>query len=165
MEYKDFLAYDRAQWSFGLLRVAEDFADIAITNEGTLADYETQVLEVLKGTPQFVHGVSLNTRPPHLLSIHRLFRCLAILDEQGSPMTCDEIESVTASQEEQVSVNTGTARYTGKKITHNNVNKILKTAPELAHRIEESGARVRYGITESGKAYIRLMRQYSKSYN
>lgn len=165
IEYEDFLKYDKNQWAFGLLRVAEDFADIRIVNEGTLLDYENQVSAVLKGTSQYIHGLSLDTRPPYLLSVHRLFRCLSILAAQNRSMTCDEIEEITALQEEQPPANGGGSRYTGKRITHNNVNKILKAAPELAERIELPGERLRYRITESGNAYIRLMNEYAKSHS
>lgn len=50
-------------------------------------------------------------------------------------------------------------RETGAPIRHNNVNKVLKAVPELAIRMEMQGSRLRYRISDSGRAYLRLLRQ------
>jgi dephospho-CoA kinase len=162
MSFNDFLAHDRAQWSFGLLRVAEDFANIRIINEGAIEEYERQITSVLANpeNPDAL-GVTVNVSPRHELSIHRLYRCLSILERNARAMSCDEIEDITA-REEEIKGDPQGSRYTGKRITQNNVNKVLKTVPELARRIETGQARVQYKITDSGRAYLRLMEVYSK---
>jgi hypothetical protein len=159
--FKEFLEHDVAQWAFGLLRVAEDLADIKIINESTLPDYNTQVAAVLTDPDSPVApNVSVNIRPRYHLDVHRVFRCLWLLAENGQAMTCDQIEKLTAGRRLDTPAKIGgsrSQRYTGKPITHNNVNKILKAVPELAERIEEGATRVRYRITDVGRAYIRLM--------
>ena len=168
MSYTEFLALDRAQWAFGLLRVAEDFADIKIINEGSIADYEKQVLAVMANPDEpEAGGISIKVKPRHNLPIHRLFRCLTILEAFDRPMTCDEIEEVTLRQEtlkfqDFNPPENELPRYIGRRITQNNVNKVLKEAPELAQRIEAPSQRVQYAITDTGRAYIRLMKTLSQ---
>ncbi len=170
MSYKEFIAHDKKQWAFGLLRIAEDFADVKISNEDSKDVYHSQIQSALNGAPHTAPGVSVNVGPRHQLSVHRLFRCLSILSETGQAMTCEEIEERTKgngkllnSQLEagQNSNTGGISRFTGKRITHNNVNKVLKQAPELAQRLEADFDRVRYKVTDTGRAYIRLMQKYA----
>lgn len=143
-DLKEFRQLDSQQWSFGLLRVAEDFADVRIVNEGTLEDYYAQVKATITGVGlEELTGISTNVHPRHDAERSQLYRCLVVLSEGGRPMTCDEIEDVTAQS--------------GKQIRHNNANKVLKRVPELARRLELERTRVRYEILNAGRAYIRLM--------
>lgn len=157
--YGEFQAVDRAQWGFGLLRVAEAFADVRINNEGTLADFDTQVRSVLGNAADRprVAGVTTDIQPAHRIEVHRAFRCLEILGQSGAIMTCDDISQITATTPTLATV--GSERYVGKAITANNVNKILKALPELARRFEAHNETLRYSITDAGRAYLRLMRE------
>ena len=161
MSYKEFLANDAAQWEFGLLRVAEDFADIRITNEGSLDDYRGQVVSVLREERgSLAPGVSVDVGPRHQLYVHRLFRCLWILFESERAMTCEEIEELSDWHSDEghgKRADSQERRYRGKRITHNNVNKVLKAVPALAQRVETGSDRIRYVITDAGRAYVRLM--------
>ena len=141
---KEFRVHDIKQWEFGLLRVAEDFADIRVSNEGTLQDYWRQIEFILSvdDSKTFV-GVSRRVNPRHGLEDNQLYRCLFALNEAGRSLSCDEIESITGEG--------------GQAIRHNNANKVLKRVPELAKRYTLTGDRIRYEITNAGRAYIRYM--------
>ncbi len=155
--FSEFLQADAEQWSLGLLRVAEDFADVRIINEGTLDQYRRQVLAVLlKPEKPRTAGVSLNLRPQHSLRVHRLFRCLSVLDESDSPMTCAEIAN-NLNATARTSTN---ERFSGKPIPPNNVNKVLKAAVGLALRDSSSSGEIKYAITDAGRSYRRLMKFY-----
>ncbi|MFZ0638206.1 MAG: non-canonical purine NTP pyrophosphatase [Candidatus Acidiferrales bacterium] len=142
---EEFRKLDEQQWSFGLLRVAEEFADIRVMNEESLEEYYGRIKAIITGTVEHaVHGVSTRVRPRHDAEENQLFRCLVALESAGRPLTCDEIEAQT--------------RKSGKAIRHNNANKVLKRVPELARRLELEGTRVRYEILNPGRAYVRLMK-------
>jgi inosine/xanthosine triphosphate pyrophosphatase family protein/dephospho-CoA kinase len=138
----DFRAYDTNQWSFGLLRVAEDIADIRVVNEGTLQDYWQQIefLVSSDGTKSFP-GVFRRVHTSNALRENQIYRCLVELSNAGRSLSCDEIQTLTSR--------------TGAAIRHNNANKVLKKVPELAKRYQPAGERVRYEITNAGRAYIR----------
>ncbi len=143
---QDFRKLDGDQRTFGLLRVAEGFADIRIWNEGQLKDYNRQVDAVLAGRGlQEVPGIATDLTPRHRDERNRLHRCLVALEQAGRPLTCQEISSAT--------------RPTGKLILHNNVNKVLKRVPELVRRLEADGTNLRYAILQSGRAYLRVAEQ------
>jgi inosine/xanthosine triphosphate pyrophosphatase family protein/dephospho-CoA kinase len=139
----DFRSIDAAQWGLGLLAVAEDFADIRITNEGTLDEYFGQIGAVLSGLTESVVGVSKSVVSGRLSERSQLVRCLKALAIDGRSMDCHEISLATT--------------LTGASIRFNNVNKILKRYPALAQRFDMKEERVRYKITESGRAYLRMI--------
>lgn len=142
---EQFRTHDAQQWSLGLLRVAEDFADIRITNEGTKDEFYMRIDALLRGRELVgIAGISTRVQPRHAIDENQLFRCLASLDDAGRPLSCDEIQE-----------NTGGS---GSPVRHNNANKVLKRVPELARRLELEGTRVRYEITNAGRAYLRYMR-------
>jgi adenylate kinase family enzyme len=144
---EEFRKLDKQQRSFGLLRVAEEFANVRIVNEGSLDDYHRGIDAILGGcAEESVQGVSTRVHPRHRAEENQLYRCLEVLESAGRPLTCDEIEAMT--------------RSAGKAVRHNNANKVLKRAPELARRLELKGTRVRYEIQNPGRAYIRLMKAY-----
>lgn len=146
MTFAEFNTLDQAQWQFGLLRVAEEMADIKVVNERTIEEFLRNVDEIAsEAITDATPSVSIMLRPRHAAATNQLFRSLEILEKAGRPLECQEIESMT--------------RGTGTAIRHNNVNKVLKTVPELANRIEIRGTRLRYRITDSGRAYLRLLRQ------
>lgn len=140
-----FKRVDEQQWSFGLLRAAEDFANVKIVNEGTLNEYHQKIDAVISGETNGLSAVSTNLRPRHGVEENQMFRCLLALGDAARPLSCDEIEEITGRS--------------GRKILHNNANKVLKRVPELAKRLEVEGIRVRYEITNAGRAYVRIMRQ------
>jgi inosine/xanthosine triphosphate pyrophosphatase family protein/dephospho-CoA kinase len=145
---EEFRKLDEEQWSFGLLRVAEEFADVKVVNEDNLDDYRWKIDTIVSGGEQpSTHGISTNVRPKHSADDNQLYRCLVALESAGRPLTCDEIEART--------------QETGRPIRHNNANKVLKRVPELARRLELEGTRVRYEILNPGRAYIKLMRTYT----
>lgn len=146
LSFEGFNSLDHGQWSFGLLRVAEELADIRIENEGTLEDYETRIAAIARedlASPN--SGVETMLHPRHGTESNQLFRCLEALDRAARPLDCGEIERLTSES--------------GLRIRHNNANKVLKAAPELAVRLEMPGSRVRYSISDSGRAYLRLLRK------
>ena len=145
---KEFRQLDRDQCTFGLLRVAEEFADIKIANENTLDDYLQQVDSLFLGITASIPGVTVNSRARSDLDSNQIFHCLRILNEAGLPLSCDEIEERSINQ--------------NHRIRHNNANKVLKTVPELARRLEIEGSRLRYQITDAGRAYLRFSRSRSK---
>jgi hypothetical protein len=146
---EEFRKLDQEQWSFGLLRVAEEFADVRVVNEESLEEYYRKIGSIIAGAArQLTHGVSRTVHPKHDADENQLYRCLAALESAGRPLTCDEIEEQTQ-------------RF-GKTILHNNANKVLKRVPELARRLELEGTRVRYEILNPGRAYVRLMKGYSR---
>ncbi|MEX0729012.1 MAG: non-canonical purine NTP pyrophosphatase [Planctomycetaceae bacterium] len=141
---REFKAHDVKQWSFGLLRVAEDFADIRVTNERSIQDYWQQIeflLSMETGKP--FPGVSWRVNPRHGIADNQLYRCLAVINDAGRSLSCDEIQELT--------------RITGATIRHNNANKVLKRVPELAKRYDVENERIRYEITNAGRAYVRYM--------
>lgn len=144
---EEFRKLDKQQWSFGLLRVAEEFADMRVVNEASLEEYHQRIDTILSGrSGESAQGVSTKIHPRHAAMENQLYRCLDVLENAGRPLTCDEIEALT--------------RKSGKAIRHNNANKVLKRVPELARRLELEGTRVRYEILNPGRAYIRLVRGY-----
>jgi len=142
---EDFREIDAQQWSFGLLRVAEDFADLRVVNEGGMKQFQMQIDAVLSGT-YGVTGITIPGSPDKRLEVNQLLRCLRTLDGAGRPMSTDEIDHETTA--------------TGSRIRHNNANKVLKRVPELARRLMLDGSRVRYEVLNSGRAYLRYMQKH-----
>jgi hypothetical protein len=140
---RDFADRDKDQWDFGLLAVAEDFADLRITNEGTLEDFFRQVDALLGGQDQgHVVGVSVEPHSARKSERSQLLRCLRALAALGRSVDCNEISDATITF--------------GPVIRFNNVNKILKRYPQLARRIEVPGEKVLYQVTECGRTYLRM---------
>src|SRR5262249_5496421 len=81
-------------------------------------------------------------RPRHALDRNQLYRSLAILAQANRPLTTEEIAIQT--------------QKAGLPIRHNNINKVLKGVPELARRLELPQNRLRYEVTNAGRAYVRL---------
>lgn len=74
---EQFRAHDVKQWSLGLLRVAEDFADVRIVNEGTKDEFYMRI-DALLGERELVgiSGISTRVQPRHDTDENQLFRCL-----------------------------------------------------------------------------------------
>ena len=147
MIFEEFQRNDARQRSLGLLRVAEDFADVRIVNEGTVQDYWQQIDAVMSGTEEGgPRGVSWTVRPRHRAEHNQLYRCMKVLAEASEPLASKVIATATESS--------------GKYVLQENVNKALKNVPELVERIESSSsALVRYKIRPAGLAYVRLTEQ------
>ncbi|WP_152049907.1 non-canonical purine NTP pyrophosphatase [Tautonia marina] len=139
-----FKDHDIKQWSIGLLRVAEEFADIKIVNEGTLDDFFQKVDALLSGVgSKSIPGISLHVNPRRGFQENQIYRCLYVLNQAARPLSCDEIQYLTGQN--------------GSAVLHNNANKVLKKVPELAKRYAMPNERVHYEITNAGRAYIRYM--------
>jgi inosine/xanthosine triphosphate pyrophosphatase family protein/dephospho-CoA kinase len=154
LSYEEFIKHDEQQWQLGLLRIAETVCDIKINNDDSLDAYRNAVKGILAKAGEDRDRVSRN-RPHYGLSINRLYRCIMALYKYERPMSCDEISIEAASL--GIEKEGSNQRYSGKPITANNVNKLLKSVPELVARIESQGERLQYIITENGKAYIRWL--------
>lgn len=140
----DFRKLDSEQGLFGLLRVAEDFADIKIINEGTKDQYLRQVEGVItEQVTAGLRGVTRRLHPRQSRDESQTYHCLKALEAAGRPLDCKEIDFAT--------------ERAGHKIRYNNANKVLKRIPGLAQRIDSPGARVRYEILSAGRAYLRYM--------
>ena len=141
-----FQQLDEGQFSFGLLRVARDLADLVLENEDALAEYHTRVDAILS-EPWDKIGMREVRRLPDFRTRQqrsRLYRCLRVLDEEISlSLNSREISDRTAEK--------GTRR-----IVTRNVNEELKHYPELALRQEARGEQIRYQITPAGRAYVRF---------
>jgi len=139
-----FRTLDGEQNLFGLLRVAEEFADIKVENEGSLEEYFRQVDAILgRQVNAQISGVSWDVQPRLVKERSQTYQCLRVLDASGRPLTCQEIEASTTAA--------------GHPIRYNNANKVLKRIPGLARRIESPGMVVRYEILNAGRAYLRYM--------
>jgi inosine/xanthosine triphosphate pyrophosphatase family protein/dephospho-CoA kinase len=146
-DFNGFRRIDADQGSFGLVRIAQDFADIRIVNEGSLDDYFGSVESVItKPDQRHAAGVSDSIRPRIPNNDNQLFRCLVALDSAGRPLACDEIQQRTTID--------------GQPVRHNNANKVLKRVPALARRLDAEGTRVRYEITNAGRSYLRYLQRY-----
>jgi inosine/xanthosine triphosphate pyrophosphatase family protein/dephospho-CoA kinase len=143
---QEFRELDAQQSSFGLLRVAEDFADIRLINEDSLETYDKQIDAILSGRKlKGIAGIATDTRPRHSAAHNQLYECLAVLSEATRPLTCDEIQERSKAR--------------GHEIRYNNANKVLRRAPGLVKRWKMPGSNLRYEILNSGRAYLRLMRE------
>lgn len=140
----EFSAMDTAQWQFGLLRVAEDFADARISNEATLPEYHEIITSLVQYDTDLPASHTPRFTPSGVPERNQLFRCLEILHTAGRALTCGEIELLSSRS--------------GFRIRHNNANKVLKRVPELAKRYEVKSSRIRYQVTDAGRAYVRLIR-------
>lgn len=141
--FKDFQVLDEDQGGFGLLRIAEDFADVKIVNEGKIEEYFAQIDAVIDGSWSDTVGVSTSLHSARKSEKSQLTRCLNVLASVGQSLDCNEISDET--------------ERSGNRIRFNNVNKMLKRYPELAQRIEIAGQKVLYRITETGRTYLRMV--------
>jgi len=147
---KEFRYLDAQQASFGLLRVAEEFADIRLLNEDSLASYNKQVDAVLGGRKlKGISGITTDTRPRHVADHNQLYECLMVLTDANRPLTCAEIQKRSIER--------------GHEIRANNANKVLKRALGLVKRWEMKGTPLRYEILNPGRAYIRFVNRVSDS--
>lgn len=141
-----FRELDQGQMTLGLLRVAEDVADVIITNEESLADYRASVSGLLDDRPS---GETPLVRWLPRFEVRRqrsqLFRCLQALVGQQA-LTSREIAKRTGELSPD------------RPVATRNVNMTLKEVPELAKRYTRVGGdEFRYEITPSGVAYVRFI--------
>ena len=139
---EEFKQRDLDQAAFGLLDIALHLADIRLTNDQHLKAYRRQIEAVLSGvSPGDISGVRVASSKDRT-DTSQLYRCLATLAVAGRPLSTDEIEAET-------------------KIRHNNANKVLRRHPSLARRLELPTSRLRYAITDAGRAFVSYMEHYS----
>jgi len=144
--FSEFQAIDEEQHRLGLLRVANELADVKVDNVFSEEDYSAQIVKVLGGASLEAPGVVQVQR--HLQpETSQLYRSLAVLRRVGRPLTSQEISRELADQ----------------MILHNNVNKMLKRYPELATRQESPGSNVRYNITPTGLAFLGAIDRLARS--
>ena len=160
--FSEFQKYDRQQWEFGLLSnahqivdVPREIADYELTNEGRIEEYYTQVDSIVKrlgnpiarkGRDELILGVpGLIRSNVDALQKRRTFRCLQVLLESSSPMTCSEIRKMM--------VNSGIDHG----ISDRHVNWVLSNLPTLARRLV-NGSRLRYEILPAGRAYVEYVK-------
>jgi inosine/xanthosine triphosphate pyrophosphatase family protein/dephospho-CoA kinase len=148
LTFEEFLGEDEDQRSFGLLRLANVCADISIPNDGSIEAYADKVRATLlqAATSQGLTSIRIDAHKARLES--ETLRALSALSALGRAATCEEIAARTAAID-------------GKQIRIYNVNRALKRVPELATRIEQKTDKLRYTITETGRSFVDLMREYS----
>lgn len=96
MTMREFGTYGKQQWNFGLLRLAEEFADVRVSNEGSIEEYSGQIDALFApGGLRNVRGLSRLVRPRHGLVDNQLYGCLLVLGEARRPLYCDEIQAMT----------------------------------------------------------------------
>jgi inosine/xanthosine triphosphate pyrophosphatase family protein/dephospho-CoA kinase len=140
MSLVQFREHDRAQWGFGLLPVAEEVCDMRIVNEESMESYLTKSDSLMR--VGYAGDMPVQTRG---VASQRL-RCLRLLREKRVALTNAEITSFL--------------RRSGVDIRANNVNKVLRSLPELVRRVESPGAPVRYQIVTGGAAYVSYMEDW-----
>lgn len=140
MSPSEFSEHDRSQWQFGLLPVADEVSDIRLLNEETMESFLVKVDLLLK--PGYAGDAPISTRN----DASQRFRCLRLLRDQRLALTNAEI--------------TAFLRRNGVAIRANNVNRSLRSIPELVRRVESPGAPVRYQILTSGAAYVSYMEDW-----
>jgi dephospho-CoA kinase/inosine/xanthosine triphosphate pyrophosphatase family protein len=133
---------DAEQAGFGLLPVSRSLAHASITNEGSYDEFYASIDALSAAIPVDKPGRRL--AGVRSKDTAQLFRALTALEEIGRAASTDEVQRGTAT--------------TGPEIRQNNVNKVLKRVPSLARRLTADDTRVRYVITDSGRAYLRLLR-------
>ena len=149
--YEDFLALDRAQWTFGLLGRVGDVCDLKVVNEGSMEEYERMVEAVAEGAYYRVRGVSVVNRDAEKLREARLFRCLRALAELDREASCEDISVLTGRTTASDSM-----RSAGV-VSPRHANWILKDVPEFARRVERKGKPVHYEILPPGLSYLKLV--------
>lgn len=137
-----FSAKDEEQAAFGLLRVADEVADITITNEGDLTSFERAVISTATYNSDIKAG-STARRTSRTSQNSELIRCLTALYEINRAATCREISDKTAES--------------GSPVRVYNTNRALKAVPELAQRLEGRGQLVRYKIRPEGIMLLHLL--------
>jgi hypothetical protein len=123
------------------MRVAEDLADTVLRNDGSMEQFQRRIDELLADvvTAQPVESFDSGRSPSEL------FRSLGALSRIGRAATCDEIAAETAK--------------TGIPVRRYNTNRALKSAPELATRIERSQHDLlRYDLTARGRAFLEFLK-------
>ena len=138
---------DEGQASLGLLSVAQDLADVVITNEDSIEEYQHRAVRLLSGEP--LSKIPQVTRPPRFAvrrQKNQLFRALQVL-ASGDVMTSREISDSLAEN--------------GTRIETRNVNKVLSRVGALANRFEISTDRFSYQIRPAGLSYVRFLERRS----
>ena len=132
--FQEFKAIDEEEARFGVLRVANEIADIIVRNDDDIPSFQRRIAEAI-GTSE----VRIETRGEET-EMHRSIRALSKI---GRAATCDEIARTT----EQL----------GVRVRKYNTNRALKSIPEFATRVTKSGQLLKYRLTQQGAALLELM--------
>ncbi len=138
-DFRDFEIQDEMQRRFGAMRIASEFADFVIKNEGTIFQYQTRIDEILSA----ILNTSSKVPNEKQRSFSELYRCLWALDQISKPASCEEIARETAK--------------IGVPIRIYNTNRALKEVPEFARRIETRKNLLQYEITARGRQFLNLL--------
>jgi dephospho-CoA kinase/inosine/xanthosine triphosphate pyrophosphatase family protein len=129
------------QRSFGLLAVAEDVADVQLSNEGTMDQFETRIQAVVSRMD--ARGVSAHVGADHHRFRTQLHRALTALDRSSHPLTLREVEAYLQG--------------IGRPLRYYNANRAFKRYPELVRRIKRHGSVLRYELLAPGRVFVRLL--------
>ncbi len=141
LSLEEFRQGDEDQAHFGLLSVGPQLADMLLRNDQNMKTYRKQIEAILTGMGRReIPGLSVASSKQRA-DRNQLVRCLEAMAVSGRPLATDEIELETG-------------------IRHNNANKILKRYPALARRLDTGTARLRYAITDAGRAFVTYMQRY-----
>jgi inosine/xanthosine triphosphate pyrophosphatase family protein/ribose 1,5-bisphosphokinase PhnN len=144
MALEEFRQQDEDQAALGLLDVADQIADLHFRNDQNLKSYLRAVDALVSGGGTESSSMIKATSSKSRADRNQLARCLTALAQAGRPLSTDEVEAATG-------------------ILHNNANKTLKRYPALARRLETGTGRLRYDVTDAGRAFVTYMRNYFAS--
>ncbi|WP_315798144.1 non-canonical purine NTP pyrophosphatase [Bradyrhizobium sp. SZCCHNRI3043] len=136
---KAFLNEDENQKKFGIMRIANDIAEIVITNDSGREQYCSKIrdaIDQITTTPRA-------RRPNSANNLSELHRTLRALKKIGLSATCEEISKLTGK--------------VGAPVRKYNTNRALKAVPEFAQRIEHKGEKLRYQLTSRSVSFLALL--------
>lgn len=144
MSLDEFKQQDVDQAALGLLGVADQVADLHLGNDQNLQAYLRVIDSLVQGGGTKASSMVRATPGKSRADRNQLARCLAALAHAGRPLSTDEIEAATG-------------------ILHNNANKTLKRYSALARRLETGTGRLRYDVTDAGRAFVTYIQTYFAS--
>src|SRR5689334_19434843 len=97
---KDFNEQDEKQCQFGALRIGSELADITISNDGTIEQYQNRISAVFEQLTRAVSSPS-GQKEKQLSELHR---CLAALARFPGAASCEQISDETAKFGPQVRI-------------------------------------------------------------
>lgn len=130
---------DRDQFSFGLLQVADEVADVRIVNEGDLAGFYSRV----NGAVRDAIAQRGYARRASYSNLSELHRCLLALDSLDQVSRCEEISTRTGEL--------------GGLVWRYNTNRALKSVPLFVDRYDKGEDLLSYSINSRGKRLLRLL--------
>ena len=132
--FSDFQKEDEKQAAFGALRVATQIASEIIRNDGTLDQYRAKIDALVSTLPRHARVHEQKSE---------LHRSLIALHALGDAGTCEQISAKSVSL--------------GIPVRKYNTNRVLKSAPEFAERVKQSGHLLSYKLTARGEHLLDLL--------